>query len=80
MEMILKNGFCELEQNEMLEVDGGDIAETVGGIMVALLGGMFVVADLKNVYKAEYGATVSEHSNQNTGSGSVSGGDAVYYE
>ncbi len=23
MEMILKNGFCEMEQNEMLEVEGG---------------------------------------------------------
>ena len=36
MEMILKNGFCEIPQNEMREVDGGAMWEwAVGAAAVA---------------------------------------------
>ena len=31
MEMILKNGFCEIPQNEMREVDGGAMWEWAVG-------------------------------------------------
>ena len=54
MEMVLKNGFCEMEQNEMLEVDGGLIME---------LGSFAYGIDMYNYYKetkyvASYNDTV----------------------
>jgi len=37
MEKIMTNGFCELNENEMMETNGGAI-----GIVIAIIGGIIV--------------------------------------
>ena len=40
MEMVLRNGFCEMEQNEMLEVEGGNAAfDFIGSGVCGFVGG-----------------------------------------
>lgn len=46
MEMALSNGFCDMEQYEMLEVDGGFVVAVVaiGAATYTITGGMVVGA------------------------------------
>ena len=75
MEMVLKNGFCEMAQNEMLEVDGG-VADIliIGGLLLGVAAFEYAVAavavgavkDLENCYNNGYNSVMV----------SVSGGNA----
>ncbi len=40
--MVLSNGFCEMSQDEMMEIDGGGIWGIIGGIG-AVIGGACMV-------------------------------------
>lgn len=76
MEMVLSNGFCEVVQDEMLDIEGGILAEilivtglgllgmgTVAGTTALVVG---IKTDLENCYNNAYNSVMN----------SVSGGDA----
>lgn len=75
MEMVLSNGFCEMSQDESMEIEGG-VADIliIGGLLLgvaafeyAVLGVTYLLyKDLENCYNNGYNSVMS----------SVSGGDA----
>lgn len=61
MELRMTNGFCEMNEMEMQEVDGGGVFDFLLNAVSARAVGDLVAWDLANCYAIGYGSVMSEN-------------------